>query len=316
MKATICIPTTRTSDTLNDCLESLANQTNKDFNILLITRDKLEKAPSSMPRLSIIQQTRPGLIGAMNDALDHVDTEHLIRIDDDVTVTPAWYETILQTFKDPSVGGVTGPTVIPDDELQSRDVIRVLTGLEKTKNIILLPLRWLYLDYLYEGKLRAVSSFLRSGVFTLGSNFKESTQLKKPLEVDYGEACNYAYRTKLLKEIGGFDEYYTRGLSEYNEPDVAYKIRALGYKILFHPKVAVDHHIGNGTAASRGEATYRIRNWIHFYKKYVFDGTPDAALRFAVHIVLQNTYYCYKFLTTGKVDNLGAVVGTFLGLFS
>ncbi len=315
---TICIPVSRSSEVLQRCLQSIHEHGIRDqYTILLIAKDKLDVAQINLSNTQIIKQQRYGLTGAMNDALARIETPLFARIDDDVTVSKTWMQTVINSLTtNTKIGGVTGPTVIPADEQKSRDVIRILTILEKTTNPLLMPIKWLYLSYLYEGNMRMPGRFLRSGVFTLGSNFEESLRYKKPFEVDYAEACNYAFRTEMVRSLGGFDSFYSYGLSEYHEPDMAYRIRKKGHPVMFYPQAAVTHHVGIGVARSRGEAMGRIRNFIHFYRTHLDDGTVDSRTRFAVHILLQNCYYAYTFLRTGDISNLGAFIGTIKELIS
>src|SRR3989344_2778029 len=179
-KATICIPTTRSSHAIYECLDSLETQSNRSFQVILVTNVKVSKLMSraktySFP-ITVIKQKRDGLVGAMNDGLDKTTTDYFIRIDDDDVLDKEWFENIIHPFKDPKVGGVTGPTLIDDALLSQRDVFSFLKKIER--NIVL---KKLILEYLYEGKLYNVSTFLRSGIFTLGSNFTKHIPKKSIL---------------------------------------------------------------------------------------------------------------------------------------
>ncbi len=312
--ATICIPTTRTSDSLALCLASLERQSRQDFEVLLIMKDTDTSPIKSTVPLRIISQKRAGLVGAMNDALEHVKTPLTIRIDDDVVVAPSWFEAIVQSFSQKDVGGVTGPTLISADELSSRDLMKWITRLEKSDNILLKPLKWLYFDFIYQGQIKEIGRFLPSGVFSLGSNFEASLRLKNPIEVDHVEACNFAFRTELLQRFGGFDPRFTKGLGDYHEADISFKVTKAGYRILFDPKAIAHHHIGTGVAEDRGEAYDRMRNFVRFYKRHLSTQSPDGWIRFAANISIQHVYFFYKWLKTGHVDNLGGPIGTVVEL--
>lgn len=314
LKATICIPTTRSSRAIYQCLDSLEEQSDKSFRVILVTKEEAPKLISQAKKysfpLSIIKQKREGLVGAMNDGLDQVNSDLFIRIDDDVTLSKRWFKNITKPFEDKKVAAVTGPTLIDDDLLSQRDVFSFLKKIEKNP-----VLKRLVIDYLYEGNVYEVGSFLRSGVFTLGSNFTNHIP-KKSKVVNNVEACNFAVRTALLKEIGGFDDVFSKGLGEYHEADVAFKIQEAGYQIVFHPQAVAHHNIKRGKDDTRPDAYYRIQNFIRFYKRHFKIDSLDVFMRFSTNLLVQNCYYMYTGLKRGDLSQLGAISATIKGLLT
>jgi GT2 family glycosyltransferase len=266
--------------------------------------------------ITYLGQTKPGIVGAANEALSRMKNEIFVRIDDDVILDTLWYENLIQTFQsDERVGGVTGPTIMSDEGLRSRDLTAFLDRFQKSKNPILRLLHFLYHDVLYEGQLFDVSKFLDSGVFTIGSNYPSALDIREPHDVDTLEACNWAARRHLLNEVGGFDEVFTRGLSDYHESDAAMKIKALGTRLIFNPKVSVRHCVETGKVKkARPAAMYRMHNFIIFYFRHFRITSMRQLGKFLLNLSLQNGYYFYRFLTTGAINQLGAVPGTILWL--
>ena len=320
MKADIFVPTSNRLDALEQCLESLSKQSRRDFRVLLVglrVDEQVERLILRFPQIEIqyFIQKKKGLIGAANEALQVAENEIFVRIDDDTVQDEFWYENIIKTFEsDKRIGGVTGPTVMSEEGVKSRDLTAYLEKFKTSQNPLLRAFYRLYNDYLYENKMYEVSQFLKSGVFTLGSNFSASTGLQGQVEVNNLEACNWSARTAILKEIGGYDEIYVKGLGDYHEADAALKIQKAGYKLIFNPKVKLKHNVEVGTVAKARPAPYwRIQNFIIFYFRFFNLESFDQFVRFFVNVLLQNGYYLFRFLTTGKMNQLGAIAGTVVG---
>jgi len=322
MKADIFIPTSNRIDALKKCLDSLNGQTSKDFKVFLVglKKDKeVEKLVAKFKDLNIdyFLQKKRGIIGAANEALKKAKGEIFIRTDDDVILGKDWFKNIVEPYRaDKKIGGVTGPTIMNKRGIESRDLTSFLNNFKKRQNLFSKLLNLIYYRYIYEGKIKEVSLFLKSGAFTLGSNFPDCLKIKKIIEVDNLEACNWSCREKLLKSLGGFDEIYLKGLGDCSEADIPFKIKRLGYKIVFNPKAKLEHHVEIGSVQkARPASFYRIQNFIIFYHRHFPIKSPDQLSRFMINLVMQNGYYFYRFLTTGNFNQLGAIPGTMVGLF-
>lgn len=322
MRADIFIPTSNRINSLNSCLESLSNQSLKDFKIILVGLTKnedVEKLINKFNNLSInyvIQKDR-GLVSAANIALTYSENDIFVRVDDDVIIDQGWFSALIDTYdSDNKIGGVTGPTIVSEVGMKSRDLTAFLEKFKKSENPFLKFLSYLYESVLYENKMYDVSFFLESGVFTLGSNFKSCLNIKGLVEVNNLEACNWSCRTELLKKIGGFDSIYVKGLGDYHEADAALKIKNLGYKLIFNPKASLKHNVEGGKVeSSRPNSYYRIQNFIIFYFRFFKIKSPEQFFKFTLNLTLQNCYYVWKYLKTGNLSNLGAIPGTLVGLF-
>ncbi len=320
IRADIFIPTSGRIDALKNCLRSLNAQSCKDFHIILVglsNDSRVQKLLKSYPRLSVsyIIQNEPGLLAAANLALRRAKRDFFIRIDDDVTTDKDWLKQVVQTFdSNSSIGGVTGPTLMNQKDLGARDLTLHLTRWKRSRNPAHQLLNWLYADVLYEGRMMEPSQFLRSGVFTIGSNFAQSTKLRHTIEATNLEACNWCARTKILKKIGGFNPIYSKGLSEFHEAEAAHMILRRGYKLIFNPKAIVHHHVHTSPNAqnARPDTYHRIQNFIYFYFRHVTPGAPSW--RFFCNLLLQNCYYIVKFLTSMEWFHLGALVGSIVAL--
>lgn len=316
---TIVIPTKNRRDSLKKTLDSLVKQKFKDFEVVVSdgnstdgSREMLETYKSKL-KISLADG-EGGLVLAMNNACRKAKGEIIIRTDDDIVASPQWLGEIQKTFVDKRVGGVTGPTIIPRDYLNNRDIFSSQENFKKG-NIFWRLLGKIYFDYFMEGDPYRVSHWFNCGAFSLGSNYEDCLKIPQNLEVDNLEACNFAVRAKLLEKVGWFDKKYT-GVGEYHEPDAALKIQKLGFKLIFNPKAKIFHcPVQTGIYNARPKAYSRAQNFINFYFRHIRPNTFNKAFRFYLYLVFVNLYWFRKFLTTGQWRELGAVPGTVIAVF-
>jgi GT2 family glycosyltransferase len=115
--------------------------------------------------------------------------------------------------------------------------------------------------------------------------------------------------------MNGFDEIFSKGLGDYHEADGAFKIRCMGYRTVFNPGAALRHNVEIGKIEeARPASFYRIQNFLIFYLRYFRIDSPRRFFKVFLNVVLQNAYYAFKFVRTGKVGQLGAIPGTIVGL--
>lgn len=319
MFATVFIPTGNRANSLKRVLESLTKQTYKDFEVVIVDYQSTDKTPyvidsfNKKLKIRCIDQEAKGLAKAANLALKTARTEIFIRTDDDVVMSPGWMAALHKTFtSDKKVGGVTGPTIIPKSARKNRDLF---VTEERFRNG---PPHWrligrLYRDFFTEGQSHRVSHWFDSGAFSLGTNFDEA--LNEPLqEVTNLEACNMAVRTNLLKKIGGFDEAYG-GVGDYHEPDAAFKIKNLGYKLIFNPKVFLNHLPSqDGMYHERPASFSRMENFVLFYLRHIKPNSFRKIIRFLLYTGFLNCYYIYTAVQLRQPKQLGALPGSVAGI--
>jgi GT2 family glycosyltransferase len=239
--------------------------------------------------------------------------EIFVRTDDDVEVEDDWLSEIAKTFDaSDDIGGVTGPTLIPSERLSFRDVF-MLSGASKISWPLRVP-RAVYDKVFLEGEPKTVGRVFRSGAFSLGSNFKEILNRRELLRVDYLEACNMAVRRRLIDQVGGFDPSY-RSIGDWSEMDLSFRVRKLGYKLVFNPRAIVHHMVSrSGIFKQRDRADDRMRNFVHFYFRHIRPDNLDKCVRFGTYLTFLQAYWIYKSMSTGNVRYLGGITGTLRGL--
>jgi len=318
MNVSIFIPTGNRASSLDKVLQSLTKQSYKKFEVIIVDYKSTDGTPQIINKyktrliIKVIQQKTKGLAKAANLALRQAKGKIFIRTDDDVVMSKHWLKAIWNTFaKDRKVGGVTGPTVIPAKFRKNRDLF-IIEERFKKGNFLWKILGKLYFDFFMDGEPRRVSHWFDSGAFSLGSNFSSSKN--EPIhEVSNLEACNFSVRTYLLRKVKGFDVSYG-GVGEYHEADAAFRIRKLGYKLIFNPKAFLNHCPSkSGFFNDRPNSYSRMINFVVFYRRNIQLNSVRKFTRFLPYLVFLNAYYIYTAILTRQVKQLGAIPGTIVG---
>lgn len=231
--ATVVICTTRHPQLVLNCL---ALQTFRNFEILIASER--------------------GIPNAMNRALQRARGQIFIRVDDDVEIPKKWLESLLMPFNDQSVCGATGPTFVPGERWKNRDSIRFASK----------P-GW-FLRWLYDNDPCAPAKIYKCGNVSYGSNFPSCIDMDKKYEIDHLEGTNWAMRTELIKDVGGFDEAFD-GVSEWFDTDVEQKVKRMGYRLAYVPGAWLNHNLEKGEHYNdRFDGFGRIKNWIRYHSRY------------------------------------------------
>jgi GT2 family glycosyltransferase len=64
-------------------------------------------------------------------------------------------------------------------------------------------------------------------------------------DVEHAYGCNFSFRKELLTRIGGYDERLI-GTGSFDDADLSFKIRKLGYRIVFDPLAEAIHLQSSG----------------------------------------------------------------------
>ena len=254
-KATVIILSTREEE-LKKCLESLRQTDEQNIEIIINTE-------------------QGNLTALRNKCWRKATSPIVIFIDDDTVVTKTWLAGILSGFSDPEVGGVTGPSVIPDGSRQNRDIFRF----KKIKRLY----DWFFL----EGKASLPGHIVKSGAWTTGACSEACTYEGG---VHFLEACNMAYRKDALWAVDGFDESYG-GVGDWSEPDLSFKIRKyLGYKLLFKQDAKLYHLPSkSGAYGKRIQDRYRLLNYFKFAERWV-----KPTWKHIVYLIFLRIYFWIK----------------------
>lgn len=294
---------------LKRCLDSLAKQSFKNFEVIIIDGNKkrnIELKKFGHLKIKRFIYTEKELAKVRDLGWRKAKGEVVSWIDDDVIVFKDWAKNIVEIFdQNPGIGGVTGPTIVPENLLRNRDIFWFYnrSGIWK---ILARFWNWFFL----EGKMYEPGKLLKSGAWSPGSNFKSCLNTKELQDVDYLEACNISLRKDLVKKAGGFDLEY-KGVAEWSELDLAIKVKNLGYRLIFSPKVKTTHYISqSGIFSKRNFAKLRMENFFRFYFHHIFKNRPNYVFKFLIYLLFLNFYWGYKAVVTKNLNWLGGWIGT------
>ncbi|MGI5828258.1 MAG: glycosyltransferase family 2 protein [Patescibacteria group bacterium] len=315
-RLSIIVATCNREKSLKKCLASLSKQTKQNFEVIVIdgsssngTEQIVETYQKQFP-VTLVFFQEPGLSRARDIGWRKAKGEFVAFIDDDVVVSSKWAESVVATLsKHPEVGGVSGPTIVPSNLLRNRDVFWFYN---RTGMLKVLALLWNYL--FLDNQPFAVGKICKSGAWTPGSNFKSCLSLKSLREVDYLEACNMTFQRNLVEKVGGFDLSF-EGVGDWCEPDLAVRVKKLGYLLVFNPQARVDHHISrDGVFSRRNFAKARMENFYKFYFRHIFRLKPSYISKLALYVLFLNIYWICKSICSRNISWLSGIVGSITGL--
>lgn len=301
----VIIPTFNRSQSLKRCIASLQKNDLRGVEVIVVYSGCIDNSEAIGMRNKIKFLKKVGSLSDIrNYGFRKARGEIIAYIDDDVEVGRAWVKALVNSFKDKSVGGVSGPVIISEEERKNRDVFSLNKGL----------FGMFYRRVILEGKEKEIGRIVKSGMWTPGADMQKVSKGSERTDVDYLEACNMAFRRSLVERVKGFDLNF-KGTSEWCEVDLAVRVKRLGTRLIFDPKVFVHHRLSKeGVYSSRSNASERMENFLRFYFKDIRIDSFEKLFRFIAVWFFLNGYWVYKFMNSKNVSWLGGIWASLLGL--
>jgi len=238
-KVSVIIPAYNNWKYTLNCLKSIAENTNGDYEVIVIddaSTDETAKVLSKVKNLNLLRNKRnAGFIESCNRGARASKGEYILFLNNDTLVTKDWLPPLLEFIKRKDVGAVGCKLVYPDERLQEAGGIIWNDG--------------------------------------SGWNYGRGDNSDKPeynyiREVDYCSGAALLVKRELFKKIGGFDERFKPGY--YEDTDLCFSIRNLGYKVMYQPMSVVVHFEGLtcGTDIHTGIKKYQEINKPKFAEKW------------------------------------------------
>lgn len=225
-RTTVVVASRERPEQLARALDSLLGQDHPDYEILVVDNAPLTGATHDLVHTTYgdravryVREDTPGLAAAHNRGLAAADAraDVLAFTDDDVIADPHWLTALTTPFaEDPRLGCVTG---------------------------LILPAR-----------LSTPAQILLEshGGFTKGFAPRDYDPLRPPADEplfpftagSFGSGANMAFRTRALRDIGGFDPATGTGTPARGGDDLYGFVRVLtaGHRLRYTPDAVVWHH--------------------------------------------------------------------------
>jgi cellulose synthase/poly-beta-1,6-N-acetylglucosamine synthase-like glycosyltransferase len=217
LSITVLIPTYRRIADLERCLEALKRQERAPDEVLVTVRDIdtetwtfLREYHTQPLNLKILKVEVPGVIAAMNLALSSFTSDIIASTDDDASPHPDWLLRMEEWFlSDPKIGGVGG-----------RD--------------------WQYVgDRIKEPGEREIVGQVQWFGRVIGNHHLGVGEAQ---EVDVLKGVNMAFRRSAIGDLTFDERLQGSGAQVHFELAFTLKLRRQGWKLIYDPKVAVDHY--------------------------------------------------------------------------
>jgi GT2 family glycosyltransferase len=168
---------------------------------------------------TIINSGNEGFAKGYNLALEQIKTPYYILLNSDIEVTPNWIEPLYDLMEsDPSIG-VCQPKILSYDKKTHFEYAGAAGG---------------FIDYMG-------FPFCRGRLF---ADLEEDLgQYDSVEEIFWATGAAMMVRSKIYWEAGGLDEDF---FAHQEEIDLCWRIKNLGYKIMYTPLSKI-YHIGGGT---------------------------------------------------------------------
>jgi GT2 family glycosyltransferase/glycosyltransferase involved in cell wall biosynthesis len=172
----------------------------------------------------------------VNNAAKFARGKYLLLLNNDVQVQYNWLKPLCDLMEDESVGIVGSKLVYPDGTLQEAGGI-------------------IYRD--------------ASGAnYGRHERFADASPYNYVKECDYISGCSILIRREIWEKSNGFDVRFAPAYFE--DADICFFARSLGYKVLLQPLSVVVHFEGvsNGTDLTSGQKQYQVINQSKFVEKW------------------------------------------------
>ena len=212
---------------LQRCIKRLAELDHPDYEIIVVDNRRGNPPPADIEGARVVREPHPGISAARNRGIATATGEIIAFTDDDVAVDRHWLRAISERFaRQPEVAAITG-LVVPGELETPAQVLFEQSG--NSPDRVFVPLtfkrigRFQVLRHSPEEGGDRVHSLYAIGEFGLGSNM--------------------AYRTSVLRAVGGFDEALGTGTPARGGEDLAMFLELLagGYQLAYEPGAITFH---------------------------------------------------------------------------
>ena len=248
-------------DLLARCLESLWNQTYRDFEVIVVDNGSHDGSVQFLhslrnPRLRVVElPENKGFAGGCNAGIAQAQARYIATLNNDAEVDANWLRELVHGIEsDPSIGMCASKILFHGDR----------SRIDKVGHLI-------YPDGLNHGR---------------GSGEPDRGQFEKREEVLFPDAAAALYRREMLNVTGAFDEQF---FAYGDDADLGLRGRLAGWNCLYIP-TAIVYHVHSATAGEfspmKAFLIERNRIWVAvktFPLSLLLLSPFFTAVRFAYH---------------------------------
>jgi GT2 family glycosyltransferase len=219
---------------LHRCLESLRALDYPDYEVIVVDNRPAGSPDRDLAPTRVVREPRPGLSAARNRGLAVANGEIIAFTDDDAEVDSGWLRALGERFaRQPDVVAVTGLAVPRELETPAQ------IWFEESRRVT--DRSFVPLAFHLAGRFRVVHRSIEDGSERLFSLYAMGER---------GSGWNMAFRTAVLRAMGGFDEALGIGTPTCGGEDLALVVELLtsGHCVAYEPR-AVVHHTHRATLA-------------------------------------------------------------------
>ncbi|TFE29007.1 glycosyltransferase family 2 protein [Cohnella luojiensis] len=231
IETTVIIPNYNGEAFLKECLDSLAIQIYKDFEVIIVDNASSDNSLSiienfklcfKMPVTIICNETNLGFCKAVNDGIRRATGEYVVLLNSDTVATPSWLQQLVKLIKsDENIFSCASKMIQYHDKSKIDDAgdFYSLVG-------------WAF----QEGHGKSIDKFNKN---------------RKIFSSCAGAAV---YRKSILEIIGYFDETFFAYLEDV---DIGYRATIEGYKNMYC-STALIYHIGSASTGG-GYSNFKVK---------------------------------------------------------
>lgn len=171
-----------------------------------------------------------------NTAAEKARGEFILFLNNDTAVCPGWLDALVEVMDKHKQAGIVGPRLL-----------------------------------FANGRLQEAGGIIWRDAS--GWNFGRMDDAAKPdynylKPVDYISGACLMIRASIWRQLGGFDKRFCPAY--YEDSDIAFAVRKLGYEVLYQPASQVFHFEGvsNGTDLNSGVKQHQVTNQVTFREKW------------------------------------------------
>ena len=215
------------------CIEHLKELDYPDYEVIIVDNRPDDGCPlAEFPAVRVVRESVPGISAARNRGIAVATGEIIAFTDDDVKVNRLWLRALGERFaSEPEVACVSGVVIPLELETPAQVMYEQFgSGLDRG----LTPL-----TFERSGRFQIMRREQGTGSQRVGSLYMMG---------EFGQGSNFAFRSVVLRAMGGFDEALGIGTPTYGGEDLAMLVELLmtGHRLAYEPG-AIIHHTHRAT---------------------------------------------------------------------